>query len=324
MSKFLGMLCGECESFNFIKDSAPRVIRRVVVRDSANDDELVRYAKTHDDWEAYGRPRGKKEIRLSLDNSHYAAISVIEGKDAEYEVHFRGFSDAIDAENTRNYTDLERAARFAYARGKDLLEKGSVGDARRSRTVRDDAIVKRSEDPNYTYVRMWDNSEERVVDLLDAAASLFGTKLNNVTDESDTLYADVVYPQMGSPVSILFWTTLEDTPDYGWHGGFTFLYNGKAFGQCEFTSETLTALFSTTMGYASDADSAVDLIHDLLKAMPSACQIEEDVWKQVQGFVGDARGSKRVGMTRPQNAKGARRSRTVRDNRGRCVRVRHK
>lgn len=133
MSKFLGMLCGECGSYTFIKDSAPRVIRRVVVRDSANDDELVRYAKAHDDWEVYDRPRGKKGIRLSLDNSHYAAISAIEGKDAEYEVRFRGFSDAIDTENTRNYTDLERAVHFAYARGKDLLEKESVNDGRGSK-----------------------------------------------------------------------------------------------------------------------------------------------------------------------------------------------
>lgn len=100
-----------------VRDTA--VVRKRV-KDSASIEELRRFAKEHAGWELYKGKTSGEEICYDFDAGRYAIISV-DSQDNSYEVRLSGFSEKVDEGNVRRYTDLERAAKFAYARGREMV-----------------------------------------------------------------------------------------------------------------------------------------------------------------------------------------------------------
>lgn len=307
-----------------VNDSAPRrVVRRV--KDSASDVELVRFAKDHDDWDVLNRAGGKKEIRMSLDNSHYAAIIAKEGDDAEYEVRFGGFSDDVDS-NVRNYTDLERAVRFAYGRGNDLLKQAQekeVNDARR-RSVKDNRRVRWVRDARGRLVRdsrvcrVKDDTSNLIMATLDIIANRADVEVQNVEDTDGIIFADVILPSDGG-LSVLLSIPYADSafPDDAWYGTLTFNKDGIPFGESSFKSMELDSLIGTMLAYIDEAESVEAVVKELLRARPSNTRIDADM--KAEFAVNDTR--KKSYMTKSvKTTKDSRRIRLVRDSRGRLVR----
>lgn len=300
-----------------------RIVRRV--KDSASDAELVRFAKDHDDWDVLNRAGGKKEIRMSLDNSHYAAIIAKEGDDAEYEVRFGGFSDDVDS-NVRNYTDLERAVRFAYGRGNDLLKQEKekeVNDARR-RSVKDNRRVRWVRDSRGRLVRdshvchVKDDTSNLIMATLDLIAKRVDVEVQNVEDTDGIIFADVILPSDGG-LSVLLSIPYADSafPDDAWYGTLTFNKDGIPFGESSFKSMMLDSLIGNMLGYVDGCESVEALVKGLLRIRPSNTRIDADM--EAEFAVNDAR--KKSYMTKSVKAtKDSRRIRLVRDSRGRLVR----
>lgn len=309
-----------------VNDSAPRrVVRRV--KDSASDAELVRFAKDHDDWDVLNRAGGKKEIRMSLDGSHYAAIIAKEGDDAEYEVRFGGFSDDVDS-NVRNYTDLERAVRFAYGRGNDLLkqaqaQEGEVSDVRR-RSVKDNRRVRWVRDSRGRLVRdshvcrVKDDTSNLIMATLGLIAKRVDVEVQNVEDTDGIIFADVILPSDGG-LSVLLSIPYADSafPDDAWYGTLTFNKDGIPFGESLFKSMMLDSLIGNMLGYVDGCESVEALVKGLLRIRPNNTIIDADM--KAEFAVNDTR--KKSYMTKSVKAtKDSRRVRLVRDSRGRLVR----
>lgn len=305
-----------------VSDSAPRrVVRRV--KDSASDAELVRFAKDHDDWDVLNRAGGKKEIRMSLDDSHYAAIIAKEGDDAEYEVRFGGFSDDVDS-NVRNYTDLERAVHFAYGRGNDLLKQEKEANDTRRRSVKDNRRVRWVRDSRGRLVRdsrvcrVKDDTSNLIMATLDIIAKRAEVKVENVEDTDGIIFADVILPSDGA-LSVLLSIPYADSafPDDAWYGTLTFNKDGIPFGESSFKSMELDSLIGTMLAYIDEAESVEAVVKELLRARPSNTIIDADM--KAEFAVNDTR--KKSYMSKSVKAtKDSRRIRLVRDSRGRLVR----
>lgn len=322
-----------------VRDSAPRrVVRRV--KDSASDAELVRFAKDHDDWNVLNRAGGKKEIHMSLDNSHYAAIIAKEGDDAEYEVRFGGFSDDVDS-NVRNYTDLERAVRFAYGRGNDLLkQEKEVNDTRR-RSVKDNRRVRWVRDARGRLVRkaVKDDAAPSIDDVVKFLESQDGADyiyIENIDVKGTNVYADIRYMDGDDEYSADLEIFLDDAEAEValsfYEGG---VYAGSYIVEDE--SSHIMPLLEDVIALLNRNDGVVSVILEIfttdmrkhLRLMPRYREEFEGYAAKQKGAVTDARkekGAAADARKKPHKAmlkkevKDTRRIRLVRDSRGRLIR----
>lgn len=318
-----------------VSDSAPRrVVRRV--KDSASDAELVRFAKDHDDWDVLNRAGGKKEIRMSLDGSHYAAIIAKEGNDAEYEVRFGGFSDDVDS-NVRNYTDLERAVRFAYGRGNDLLKQEKekekekeVNDARR-RSVKDNRRVRWVRDARGRLMRkaVKDDAASSIDDVVKFLESQDGVDyiyIENIDAKGTNVYADLRYIGGDGEYTADLEIFLDDA-----HAEVALsFYDGAAYAGSYIVEgesshimsllEDIIALLNRNDGFASVIlEIFTTDMHKGLRLMPRYRELFEGYAAKQKGAVADARKKPHRAMPKKE-VKDTRRIRLVRDSRGRLVR----
>lgn len=324
-----------------VNDSAPRrVVRRV--KDSASDAELVRFAKDHDDWNVLNRAGGKKEIHMSLDNSHYAAIIAKEGDDAEYEVRFGGFSDDVDSD-VRNYTDLERAVHFAYGRGNDLLkqvQESEVDDARR-RSVKDNRRVRWVRDARGRLVRksVKDDAASSIDDIVKFLESQDGADyiyIENIDAKGANVYADIRYmdgdDEYTADLEIFLDDAHVEVALSFYEGG---IYAGSYIVEGE--SSQMMSLLEDVIALLNRNDGVASVILEIfttdmrkgLRLMPRYRELFEGYAAKQKGAVTDARKQKGVmvdARKKPHKAmlekavKDTRRIRLVRDSRGRLVR----
>lgn len=256
-----------------VRDSRSYAVRRV--KDDATQAELKRFAKEDKYWELYNTDTPREEIRTYFDDSHYAAIRV-DSKDKSYEVRFGGFSDKIDAETVRHYTDLADATKFAYARGMDFMKREgdtSVKDSRlngcvaRRRSIKDSRIVRRVRDGRF------DTAPETLIEILKGSISDVGVEghVKNITIDGNEVFADWVYGTSDDDFSVL----LSFFPE-SWSGAITITADEGLVIEKDFTGADWWEICGTMLSLAYDANSPWDLAVDLYRRYVDSSHVGPD------------------------------------------------